>query len=149
MVQEVFEQLKKAEKRTHDYWKSALWLADTMATQFDNQIWIWGSASNSLKTIPSDRKKKTNSGGLHFHYDHFRWLRNSAIEIRIADSNPLIFNHLKLNSSKSIFIEGLLVCIKRWSHRFFSFPNFDFIFVFYFFIELIYQKLKFIICCLI
>ena len=147
MVQEVFEQLKKAEKQTHDYWKSALWLADTMATQFD---WIWGSASSSLKTIPNDRKKITNSGGLHFNYDDFRWLRNSAIEIRNADSNPLNFNHLKLNSSKSISIEEfLLVCIKRWSHRFFSFPNFDFIFVFYFFIELIYQKLKFIICGLI
>ena len=45
MVQEVFEQLKKAEQQTHDYWKNALWLADSMTIQFD---WIRGSTSNSL-----------------------------------------------------------------------------------------------------
>ena len=46
MVQEVFEQLKKAEKQTHDYWKCAIWLADTITTQFG---WIWGSTSDGKK----------------------------------------------------------------------------------------------------
>ena len=31
---------------------------------------------------------------------YFRWLKNNAIKIGIAASDPLIFNHLKWNSSK-------------------------------------------------
>ena len=52
MVQEVFEQLKKAEKQTHDYWKT---LSDWL-TQWQLNL-IGGSASNSLKTFPSDGKQ--------------------------------------------------------------------------------------------
>ena len=51
MVQEVFEQLKKAEKQTHDNWIKVL--ADTMTTQFD---WLRGSASINLNAFISKGK---------------------------------------------------------------------------------------------
>ena len=60
MVQEVFEQLKKAEKQTHDNWIKVL--ADTMTTQFD---WLWGSANINSNTLIN--KGKTLLAGFYWY----------------------------------------------------------------------------------
>ena len=40
---------------------------------------------------------------------YFWWLENSVIEIGNTESNPLIFNHLKWNSSKSNYLNNKML----------------------------------------